>query len=155
MPGNLQFGSIATGGGNWSHRNSKFSLEFLVMTIESPLAARLVGELWNAKVKAEMIHKKVATKHIGRARDSRIPWVENGQVNRDMTAPIIEIIVISIEPNDPKTAEEKSVPSNPTVDGFTFKLLPSSFPVSYKPTTIVDQIWVNLKWAYWNSLSHK
>ncbi|KAF3643866.1 hypothetical protein FXO37_21734 [Capsicum annuum] len=75
MPGNLQFGSIATGGGNWSHRNSKFSLEFLVMTIESPLAARLVGELWNAKVKAEMIHKKVATKHIGRARDSRIPWV--------------------------------------------------------------------------------
>ncbi|XP_016505768.1 histidine--tRNA ligase, cytoplasmic [Nicotiana tabacum] len=42
---------------------------------DSALAAELVGELWNAKVKAEfMIHKKVM-KHIDRARDSRIPWM--------------------------------------------------------------------------------
>lgn len=42
---------------------------------DSGLAAELVGELWNAKVKAEfMIHKKVM-KHIDRARDSRIPWM--------------------------------------------------------------------------------
>ncbi|XP_060167509.1 histidine--tRNA ligase, cytoplasmic-like [Lycium barbarum] len=42
---------------------------------DSALAAELVGELWNAKVKAEfMIHKKVM-KHIDRARDSGIPWM--------------------------------------------------------------------------------
>ncbi|KAF3677521.1 Histidine--tRNA ligase, cytoplasmic [Capsicum annuum] len=42
---------------------------------DSALAAELVGELWNAKVKAEfMIHKKVM-KHIDRARDAKIPWM--------------------------------------------------------------------------------
>ncbi|KAL9437630.1 hypothetical protein AB3S75_023490 [Citrus x aurantiifolia] len=40
-----------------------------------PLAAELVSELWNAKVKAEyMVHKKVM-KLIDRARESKIPWM--------------------------------------------------------------------------------
>ncbi|KAL2455103.1 Class II aaRS and biotin synthetases superfamily protein [Forsythia ovata] len=39
------------------------------------LAAELVSELWEAKVKAEFnVHKRVM-KHIDRARESKIPWM--------------------------------------------------------------------------------
>nr|POE55653.1 histidine--trna ligase, cytoplasmic [Quercus suber] len=39
------------------------------------LAAELVSELWNSKVKAEYFVNKRMMKHIDRARESRIPWM--------------------------------------------------------------------------------
>lgn len=39
------------------------------------LGAELVSELWDAKVKAEYMLDKRLMKHIGRARDSMIPWM--------------------------------------------------------------------------------
>ena len=39
------------------------------------LGAELASELWDAKVKAEYMLDKRLMKHIGRARDSRIPWM--------------------------------------------------------------------------------
>lgn len=44
-----------------------------------------------------------------------------------MAAPIIEIVAISIEPNNPKIVGEESVPVKPTVEGFTFERLPNRF----------------------------
>ncbi|KAA8541516.1 hypothetical protein F0562_022668 [Nyssa sinensis] len=39
------------------------------------LAAELVSELWNARVKAEYMVSKRVMKHIDRARESKIPWL--------------------------------------------------------------------------------
>lgn len=60
---------------NQEIRTTETQVLVSILGDDSALAAELVGELWNAKVKAEfMIHKKVM-KHIDRARDSRIPWM--------------------------------------------------------------------------------
>ena len=38
-----------------------------------PLAAELVSELWNAKIKAEYVVSTRFSKHMDRAKDSRVP----------------------------------------------------------------------------------
>ncbi|XP_059290255.1 histidine--tRNA ligase, cytoplasmic-like [Lycium ferocissimum] len=46
-----------------------------ILVDDSALAAELVSELWNAKVKAEFMIDKRVMKHIGRASKSKIPWI--------------------------------------------------------------------------------
>ncbi|CAN0887921.1 Histidine--tRNA ligase, cytoplasmic [Linum grandiflorum] len=40
-----------------------------------PVAAELAGELWDSKVKAEYVVSTRFSKHIDRARDSKVPWM--------------------------------------------------------------------------------
>ncbi|CAI9095769.1 OLC1v1031777C3 [Oldenlandia corymbosa var. corymbosa] len=46
-----------------------------ILSDDLSLAAELVSELWDAKVKAEYMLDKRLMKHIGRAKDSRIPFM--------------------------------------------------------------------------------
>uniref|UniRef100_A0A2P2J5K2 Uncharacterized protein MANES_02G201900 n=1 Tax=Rhizophora mucronata TaxID=61149 RepID=A0A2P2J5K2_RHIMU len=68
------------------------------------LAAELVSELWNARLKAEYVVSTRFSKHIDRARESRIPWMVLVG-DKEMEKGIVKIknIETTIEEEVPRT----------------------------------------------------
>ncbi|KAK7836303.1 histidine--trna ligase [Quercus suber] len=62
-------------GGAQAPRATKTEVVLSIVGDDLTLAAELVSELWNSKVKAEYFVNKRMMKHIDRARESRIPWM--------------------------------------------------------------------------------
>ncbi|KAJ4958170.1 hypothetical protein NE237_025281 [Protea cynaroides] len=60
---------------NQSIRPTKTQVLVSIFGENLSLAAELVSELWEGKVKAEFMVNKRVMKHIDRAKDSRIPWM--------------------------------------------------------------------------------
>ncbi|XP_043695056.1 histidine--tRNA ligase, cytoplasmic [Telopea speciosissima] len=60
---------------NQSIRPTKTQVLVSIFGEDLSLAAELVSELWEAKLKAEFMVNKRPMKHIDRAKESRIPWM--------------------------------------------------------------------------------
>ncbi|KAL3528480.1 hypothetical protein ACH5RR_007802 [Cinchona calisaya] len=60
---------------NQTIRPSETEVLVSILGDDLSLGAELVSELWDAKLKAEYMLDKRVMKHIGRAKESRIPWM--------------------------------------------------------------------------------
>uniref|UniRef100_A0A2N9ILZ7 Aminoacyl-transfer RNA synthetases class-II family profile domain-containing protein n=1 Tax=Fagus sylvatica TaxID=28930 RepID=A0A2N9ILZ7_FAGSY len=81
-------------------------------------AAKLVSELWDAKVKAEYFVNKRVMKHIDRARESRIPWmVIVGE--RELNEGVVKL-------KDIEASKEEEIPRSRLVEELKRRLNPSN-----------------------------
>ncbi|XP_052186047.1 histidine--tRNA ligase, cytoplasmic [Diospyros lotus] len=84
------------------------------------LAAELVSGLWDARLKAEYVVSKRVTKHIERAKASRIPWmVLVGE--RELKEGIVKL-------KDVEAAKEEKIPREKLVEELRKRLSSSSSP---------------------------